>query len=867
MWREVLRRAEYLLRRKRFDAELEDEIQFHVESRSEELIQSGMARGAAMAQARREFGGGAVVREETRAAWQFRWLEDLAGDIRYAARSLRRNPAFALTAIACLALGIGANTTIFSIATEVLFSQPSCRDPKSLLHLQIGGNSHSPMREYRFVRDSRIFSGLAGANEEQEMNWRNGDTTSRLFAVRVTDNYFEVIGAPVAIGRPIQSGESDRVVITHQFWQSRMSGDVNVLGRKLELDGRPYTVAGVLPSDHRTLLGFGFSPDMYVPVSDDRTIVAFYARIPEAMTRQAAAARLKATCQELDRTYPDGNHKWANEIQVSAVSGMNHLLGERQLLPMAVFFAMLMVVVGLVLSIACANVASLLLARAASRTHEFAVRLSIGAGRGRLVRQLLAESLLLAACGTAAGVGLDLALTTLLSRVRLPLPIPIQFLIQPDTRLLAYSVAIAMGVALAVGLIPAWQAVRRAIAGSLKQEEHQVGGERWSLRSALVAGQIAVCIVLLCTGLVFMRNLLHATSMNPGFDVEHTIWAYLRVAPGEGSRPERIRGLVDGALKRLSALPGVQSASIARVVPLNDHMTVGTSVRIDGAERTVRVGFNNNYVGAGYFQTMGIPVLHGREFQASDRKGAPPVAIVNENLARQMFGNSDPVGHTISFERDTQIEIVGVARNSKYFTLGEEGAGAYYEPYAQAGTPKQNLHFLVSAHGRPEDLVAPIRATLQQADPLAALEVKPMRQALVFALLPSRAGAAILGSMGLLGLLLASIGLYGVLLYSVSQRIREIGLRVALGASQGNILAIVLGEGAKMMAAGTAAGMTLAVFALRPLAMFLVPEVRPADVSNFAVVGAILWVVALAACLSPALRALRADPVVALRHE
>jgi predicted permease len=869
LWKETLRRVAYMGRRRRFEEELDAEVRFHIETRAEELQQSGLARHAAQVQAKREFGPAAIMFEETRAPWRFQWLEDICADLRYAARAFRRNPAFALTAIACLALGVGANTTIFSLATEVLFSQPSVRDPQTLLHLRIGGSSHSPMREYRFLRDARIFEGLAGENEESEVNWRHGDATSRLVGVRVTDNFFNVTGIPLAMGRPVQPDQPDTVVLSHHLWQQQLGGDPNVIGRKLQLDGRLYTVSGVLPSGHRTLMGFGFSPDLYVPVADEQAIVALYARIPQGMTRQAAYARLQATCQELDRVHPAGDQKWADNIGVSAISGVDHIANESELMPLAAFFAMLMIVVGLVLLIACANVASLLLARASSRSHELAIRLSIGAGRGRIVRQLLSEGLLLALCGTAAGLALNIGVTAMLSQVRLPLPIPVQFMIQPDWRLLSYCVAVSLVSALASGLMPAIKGTRAGISAVLKHDQGQVGRARWTLRNVLVAGQIAVSIVLLCAGFLFMRNLLQASSMNPGFDIGHTIWAYMRLVPEAYPKPLQTRALIDAAIDRLGSLPGVEAAAIARVVPLNDTETIGTSIGTDLAVKPVHVQFNNNYVGPGYFKTMGIAILSGREFLPSDRKAAPRVAILNQNMANRLFGGINPVGHTVAFEKGHPILIAGVAKNSKYFTLGEENANAWYEPYAQWGGSVVNLHFLVraSGSGSPQALIPAIRSALGQLDRTAALEIKPMRNALAFAMLPSQVGAAILGAMGLLGLLLASIGLYGTLLYAVSRRIREIGLRVALGASPAGIMSMVLHQSFALVGSGVAVGIALAVFAVRPLAMFLVPEVRTTDATNFVVVAAVLCAVALAATVAPALRALRVDPVVALRHE
>jgi len=863
-WKETLRRLTYLPRRARFEQELDSELEFHIAARADELIAAGLSHGAAMSQARHEFGSMARALEETRSAWQFRWLEDLSADLRYAARTFLRDPGFALTAIVCLALGIGANITIFSIANEVLFSEPSVRDPHTLVQVRIGGNSHSGLREYRFVRDSGIFAGLAGENEEMEANWRNGDSTVSLSVVRVTDNFFDVTGIPVARGRPIQPGESDTVVLTYGFWQRRLGSDPRVVGRKLVLDGRVFTVAGVLPRDHRTVTGFGFSPDLYVPVTDERTIVQFYARLEAGMARPAVFGRLMSVCRELDRVYPDGNHKWASDLQVVAISGVDRIETDAELmLPVAAFFGVLMVVVGLVLLIACANVASLLLARAASRSHEIAVRLSIGAGRGRIIRQLLAESWLLAACGTVAALLLNLALTSLLSRVQLPLPLPIQFVIQPDWRLLAYAATVAVGTSVAAGLMPAIQGVKAGIGVALKRDESR--SAPFSIRNLLVVGQLAVSIVLLSASFLFLRNLVRASTASPGFDLEHTIWAYMRLVPDTDRSADKTRAVIDRAVEHLQGLRGVEGAAIARVVPLNDHMTEGATLTPDVGP-PAHVLFNMNYVGPDYFRVMQIPIVQGRPFVPSDRMGAGHVAILNENLARRLFGATDAVGHTIRREK-SPILIVGVARNSKYFTLGEENALADYEPYAQWSGSVVNLQFLVRAAGRPETLIHPIQSLLGQLDPTAAVEVKPMHRALAFAMLPSQVGAIFLGTVGILGLALASVGLYGVLLFAVSRRVREIGLRVALGATPGRVLRLVLHQSAVLTAVGIVIGTGLAVLAVRPLAMFLVPEVRTGDLANFVVVGAVLLVVALAATVAPALRAVRVDPAVALRSE
>ena len=861
------RRLRALFRKEELNQQLSDELAFHVAKQIERNIAAGMSAQEARYAALRKFGGVEQVQEECRDAWGLRFIDTLLQDLRYGLRMLGKDPGFTAVAIITLAVGIGANTTIFSVAREALFSEPSCRDPQSLVQISVSGNTWIPMPQYRFLEDAHAFDRLAGMNIQMVVNWRDGNRSYRLAGTRVTDNFFEVTGIPVAMGRPIERGESDVAVITHGFWTRHLDGDPNVVGRTLELDGKPYTVVGVLPRDHRMLAGFGFTPDLYL--TKDPIEVMLYARLPRGMTRQAAYARLKPICREMDRVYPDVNRKWAKEIRLSAVGGVERLeeYGQGAISAVA-FFGMLVVVTAIVVLIACANVSSLLLARAFTRSREFAIRMSLGGSRGRLVRQLLAESLLLALLGTGAGLLLNLWLTRLLSGVHIPTPLPIELLLQPDRMLLAYSVVIAFVVTLATGLVPALKGTRAGIGGALKEGGRQTGPAGYTLRNALVIGQLAVSILLLSAGLLFLRNLMYATSFNAGFDTTHTVTAIFQTVGGTYT-PQRFAALVDTALERLRALPGVEAASPASAVPLNPFLAFnrpGGRFRPDAGSRTVRVEYNSNAVGPEYFRVMGIPILQGRAFADSDGLGTPPVVILNENLARRLFGNTNTVGHILRFPDNRDVRVVGVARNSKYATLGEDNAMALYESYSQQNHTSF-VHFIVRTRGAPETMARKVNETLAGLDAAAAVETHTMGEIFAGALLPSRVGAAILGSMALFGLLLASIGLYGVLLYATQQRIREIGIRVALGATPGNVFAMVVGQSLRLVAAGVVIGLTVAAVAVRPLSMFLVPEVRPADPMNFVAVAFVLALVAGLATVAPTARALRVDPAVALRHE
>ena len=866
--REIWLKLWWLGGRPGFDSELSYEMQFHIESRAEELKQAGVSREEALARARREFGSRMKAAENAAGVWQIQWLEDLFSDMRFAARAFRRTPGFAATAIFCLALGIGANTTIFSITTSLLFSEPSCRDSASMIAIWEGGNSATSMTDYKFLRDTGIFDGMAGINVEREANWRDGGRNSRFYAGVVSDDYFKTLDYPFLLGRGIAPRETTTAVLSERIWRGSFAGDPSILGRKLILDGRLYTVAGVLPANHRSIAGFGISPDIYIPVRSDDDAVQFYGRMPKGMSLPIARARLRTVFEQLDRIRPEHGWKRADVINVMHVTGFDVL---SHFLPGAVsaFFGIIMVVVGLVLLIACTNVASLLLARASSRSQEIAIRISLGASRRRVVRHLLAESLLLAILGCVAGLMIDVACAKIINRVNLPVPIPIHIVVAPDSRLLWYSAAIVLTCALVCGLLPALKAVRKGVNHAFKQDEHQAAS-RWTLHRLLVGGQLATSVVLLVAGFLLVHNLLRASVMNPGFDVHHTIWAYMRLVPDRYSDSDQRRqmSLVRSALDRLRTIPGVESVAITRHVPLNDNCVDGAAVRTDISSNPIHLEFECESVGPDYFRTIGIPILRGREFTVADRRGAQAVAIVNESFARMVFGDADPVGHAfkIDLPNDKSKLIVAVAKDSKYFTLSEKQRLAVYEPYFASDEPI-NLHFLIRTTSTPGAYVKPITDILASLDSTAAIETKPMTQALGIALLPTQAGAATLGAMGILGLVLASIGLYGVLSYSVSRRTREIGVRVAIGASRADVFRLIGGQSLTLVGAGLLAGLILAVFAVQPITLLLVPGVRALDFTAFLAVVGVLVLVAMLATLGPAMHAMRVDPMTALRYE
>ena len=842
----------FLLGRREVDGGLAEEMAFHIAERTDELVREGVAPAEARRRAQLEFGSVARVAEDTRSAWQFGWVEEFFSDLRYAARGLRREPGFLATAVLSLALGIGVNTAIFSLTVEFLLSNPSVRDGSTLAYVRLGGSSHMGLEQYQFVRDAKAFPGAAGYRAESEINWRNGEETRRLFAMRVTGNLFGMAGIPVLAGRGIAEGDEAVAVVSYRMSQGKLGGDPGVVGRTLILDGRPHLVIGVLPEDHRTLTGMGLQPDLYTTIKRGQGDVQLYLRLPEGMAPATVMRRLEMVAAELDKAMPERMFKYAEDIKLTPVNGVARVATEKSL---SLFFFMLMAVVTLLLGIACLNVSGLLLARASARGQEFAIRASLGAGKGRLLRQMLTESMLLAVLGTVAGLGLNLILTQVLSSVPLDLPVPIQIRIDPDWRLLGYASGVGLLTALMVGMLPA---MRAAGAGVLKEAEHQVSG-RLTLRRVLVVAQVATSMIVLTTAVLFGRNLMESVGMRSGFDLDKRMYVSVRLVPENypdaaalGAFAERARGV-------LAAVPGVESVAATRMIPFNDDTTNGGTVRTDVSDAEVRIKHHSNRVGPGYFRTLGVGLVAGREFVDRDED----VVILNESFARMAFGDVSAVGHRVRFGGRERM-VVGVVRDSKYAWMGDYQRPAAFEPFR---ADRSRLQFMVRAGVDPETLVRPLLRTAGGLDAGASVEVKPMKRAMGMAYLPSQVGAGLLGLMGVLGLLLTGIGLYGLMAYSVARRVREIGLRVALGAAPGRVLALVFGEGAWLVGLGLGIGLFAAFFVTKPLATYLVEGVRTTDPLTYLAVSGLMVFCGWLACAVPARRALRIEPMEALRWE
>ena len=863
---EAMRRMGGWFRRGRLERAMREEIHFHLESRVEELRAEGYSAGAAKAQAQREFGGTTRILEDSREVWRFQWIEDLLSDLRHAARGFARSPGFVAVAVISLALGTGANTAIFSMASSFLFNRPSVRDAETLVRLRVGGSSHIELPMFRHLQDLRPFEEIAGVREETSLNWQSAGATKRISGFTVSPNYFEVLGVPLELGRGISSRDSDTTVVSHRFWRSELGGSPDILGRSIVLDAKPYTVVGVLPADHRTISGFGLSPSLYVAATKETDMLAIIARVAPGSSKEEVLGRLGGAAKELDSVFPQQFEKWQDNLRYYAVSGLDSFGAIGPATPLLMFAGLLGVVAALVLLIACANVSGLLLARSAARQQEVATRLSLGAPRNRIFRQWLAESLLLAAMGTVAGLAVNRLIVGIISGIEIPLPVSIRLFAEADDRLALYACAIAVCTALLVGVAPAIHAIRRGVLSGLKQGERLAGG-RQHLRRVMVVGQLTVCTVLLAAGFLFVRNLQESSAMDVGFDTDNTVWASVRLLEERYPNNTTRSAFVSNALEQLRQIPGVESATVSSLVPLTDGENHRGAIRTSLSEEPVSPRYNFNRVGPAYFETYVIRILKGREFTEFDREGAPGVVILNDNMAKVLFGGADPIGHTLTFRDGRMVTVVGVAANSKYQTLGEEAGLAMYEPWLQSENQSRGTQFMVRCSGSRGEIVQQMRELFQTLDASAAVEVKSMTEALALALLPSRGGAFLLGGLGALGLLLASVGLAGMIAYSVQGRTKEIGLRMALGATQIRVFGLVVREAAWMAGIGLALGLGLAVFAAQPLAMFLVPGLAPTDPLAFGSVVLVLIAVTFAATLAPARRALGVEPLNALRYE
>ncbi|HWQ33317.1 MAG TPA: ABC transporter permease [Blastocatellia bacterium] len=824
---------------------------------------------------------------------QPRRLEDeMFQDVRFGMRMLRRHPGLAAVAVIAIALGIGANTAVFSVVNAVLLRPLAYRDADGLVmvwgnFLKLGlerlGAKAAEYADYR--HQSHVFAELAAFNMASFSLTESGYAPERISGARVTASLFPLLGAQAAAGRTFapdenEAGRDKVVIISHGLWQRRFGADLNIAGKTLVLDGQSYAVAGVLPADfqfpHRSF-PFAEPAEVFVPIVFDAAQVAkregqwenfVIGRLNRNVTLQQARAQMNALAGTFEQQYrgyrgpngEDGGWRITLEPLQSVVTGSSRT---------ALF--VLMGIVSLVLLIACASVANLLLARAAARQKEIAVRLAMGATRRRIIRQLLTESSLLALSGGALGLLLADRGTALLVRLN-PGSLPRADEISIDGRVLIFTVAASVLTGLLSGLAPALAASRADLNRTLKESGAPLltGWRRIQLRHLLVTGEIALALmVLVCAGLM-LNSFLRLTRVNPGLDAQQVLTAEISLPAAKYADRAQAAAFYEQLLAKITTLPGVQSAGLSSITPLSGA-AIDDPFSIEGRPLDPNhfTVAGHQTISPGFFRTLGISILQGRDFTASDAAGVPPVAIINEAMARTYWPNQNPLGQRLKLGAPRApanwAAIVGVVRDIPHRGLDSAPKPDWYLPHAQS--PARTMTLFVRTAADPAALSAAIRREVQAIDAAQPVTgISTLSQVIDSSVAPRRFQLLLLGVFAAVALLLSTTGIYGVMSYLVAQRTREVGLRLALGAQTRDVLKLMLRQGLTLALAGAALGLIGSIAVTRVMKSLLY-GISATDPATFAVVTLLLVGVALAACWIPARRATRVDPVTALRYE
>ncbi|MDE3136714.1 MAG: ABC transporter permease [Acidobacteriota bacterium] len=890
--------------RRRIYGELSDEIRVHLEEKVEELVAGGMLREEAEHAARREFGNVLRTEERGREVWRWTAIENFWLDVRYALRTLRRTPAVTTVALLSLALGIGANTAIFSLTDTLLLRMLPVRDPGELVEIL----RHSPRMAddnpvftnpmWEQVRDRQnAFSGVF-AWFPDKFDLANGGQAEYVRGLYASGGYFTSLGVEPLVGRVFTAADDQRgcsgvAVLGYGFWQQHYGGQTSALGSLLRVNGHSFPVIGVTPPGFfGTDVGDRF--DVALPICAEAIIhgkdsyldgrstwwLRVMARRKPEMSDQQATARMNAIAPGIFASVVPPN--WpARQQQIfrkytfavrPAGTGLNGFTNVRSQYtrPLEILLA----IAGLVLLVACANLASLLLARAAAHRKEFAVRLSLGASRGRLVRQMLTGSLLLALGGAAAGIVVAQWGDSLLVRLVSTAQTRIFLELSPDWRVVGFTIAVAMLTGVLFGILPALRATRISLSAAMKEGREQTGGEpsRFRAGKLVAATQVGLSVVLLAGTGLFVGTFRNLVNVDPGFDPHNVLLArvYLHNANvAEGARAE----VYGRMLARLQAMPGVVSASECWFTPFsgmewNEDITVEGYKAPQGEEPLVWF----NWITPGYFSTMRTPLLAGREFTPADTAGSTRVTIVNQTMARRFFPHSNPVGKYFRISEggdltsSAPMEIVGVVKDSKYESLREPTLPFAYVPVSQMKMVPESGSFEIRGAVPPASLLGPVRAALGNVNGAAALEFVPLTEQVDDSLGQERMLSLLSTFFGGLALLLTAIGVYGVMAYLVTQRTHDIGVRMALGAPRAAIGKMVVAETLSLVSLGLVAGLACALAATRLVAHTLF-ELTPYDPLTLALAAGALIAVGALAGYVPARRAMRVDPIMALRNE
>jgi predicted permease len=839
-----------------------------------------MSRDEAERRATLDFGGLDQVKEEYRDASGVRLVGDLRRDVRYAIRTLRRSPGFAATAIISIALGVGANTVVFSAVNALALKPLPVSDPSRVVFVQREGPfvAHSfPL--FRDLRDRNVtFDGLAGYRITM-MEVDAGGSATHEWGYLATGNYFDLLGVAPAAGRffhpddDLVPGASRYAVLSHDYWLSRFGGDRSIVGSTIRVNRLPYTVLGIAPPEFRGTEIF-YRPNIWVPMSMQAQIEVgnswlenrntsntwVVGRVKAGVSIAQAEANLNAVLQQVAREHAAANA--GPGIRLTAPGLIGDALGG----PARRFAFGVLALAGIVLLTACANLAGTLAARGADRQRELAIRLSIGAGRSRIVRQLLTETVVLATAGGAAGALLAMVVASALSRWQLPIALPVQFDLQADGRVFAFAFFVSLLAGIAFGVAPARQAAGTDPSAALKTAG---GGRvgRWPVRDVFVAVQVALCFVLVAACVTSLRGLRGVLTMPLGLEPAGVTMAAFDLGPGDYTH-EAAESLRRRALEVIGWLPAVESAAYANSLPLNIDQS--TTVVYPQDRRDLKPGEAPRaikyQVSPGFFRTLGIRFLQGRDVDWRDAATSRRVAVVNDAFVRQILRATDGLGRQFRYgPRGPLVDVVGVVETGKYQSLTEADTPAVFEPSPQAYNTTTVL--LVRSSAPPGQTAAEMRRVLKSIDPaLPLFGVRPVEEMLGFVLFPMRAAAVVLGAFGVLAVMLAATGIHGVVSYAVARRRREIAIRVAVGATRHSILRLVLRRVTTLIALGALFGLPLAL-ATRGLLGAIVYGGQVNDLATLTGVALIVGLVGLVASWLPARRALTLPPAAAIYSE
>jgi predicted permease len=888
------------------EADLNDELQLHIERDIERLQASGLSREEARQRALRLFGGVEQTKEASRDARGTAALDALARDMRYGLRRLVRDWRFTTAAVLILGVAVGANTAIFSVVNAVLFRPQTFADPDRLVNIYQNDpagkplvvTSYSAYLEMAEYRD--IFAATMAASIPNPFRYLHDGAIRNAAVEYATATYLDVLGLRPSVGRWFENMEVRRGapvvgVLGHQTWTRVFHADPSIVGRVVWIEGVPVTIVGVGPANHRGTIDIGLGTDFWVPVTalpaiapvpavrDSPTIHApllVKARLRAGVSVAQARAAMDVLGRRLAVEYPDdyrSEGEFALGKGMTVVASKDVRIHPQADAPIRVIASLVLVVVGLVLAIACSNLATLLLVRGAARAKEISVRLAIGATRRQVVRHLLVESLLLSLMGGIAGCLLAWWGTRALQGVDLPLTVDLTL----DYRVLAFAIALSLVTGVAFGLAPALKATRVDLVPALRDEGlPPIDHRRLSLKNALIVAQVAISVLLLGGTSVFLQQLAAARALRVGFAVDGVAMLETDVRFG-GYSAARAANLYDDLLRRIAAVPGVQSAALSRGMPMGIEGTV--PVLVEGtASGTGSPHAGMIWAGPGFFETLRIPLLYGRVFDARDRANTPSVVVITETTAKQLFGAANAVGRRfrIGTEQSPWTEVIGVVRDTGTGDFDDDVLDPVpyllYRTYAQSGLPPTSV--IVRTAGNAAALVGVMQRELRAVDPtLPVITATTMARQLENSQAAPKGVATLLAVLGVLGLVLASIGLYAVVAFAVERRSREIGIRMALGARSQQVVWSIARGVAGLIAVGTGIGLFLSVLAM--LALRAVPTGNNMGVGNIAVyrpsidpiallaIAAVTALVGVAAAFVPARRAALMDPLVALRHE